>query len=101
MADINYQQAHTLGLDKARELAKRWMDEGAQKMGLSCECTPGAEEDTITFERMGVKGTMRVSGTSFDLQVKLGMMMAAFKPMIEAELARNMAKLAAQTSGQA
>ncbi len=104
MADIDYQQAHNLGLEKARELAQRWMNEGAQQLGLNCECTQGADQDTITFERMGVKGTMLVSGTNFDLKVKLGMMMSAFKPMIEAELARNMAKLAAQTgssSGQA
>ena len=104
MADIDYQQAHNLGLDKARELAHRWMNEGAQQFGLDCQLTPGEEQDTITFERMGVKGTMRVSGTNFDLNVKLGMMMAAFKPMIEAELAKTMAKLARQSdapSGQA
>jgi putative polyhydroxyalkanoate system protein len=97
MADIDYQHAHTLGLDKARELALQWMNEGAQQLGLNCQHTPGEAQDTITFERMGVKGTMVVSGTNFDLKVKLGMMMAAFKPMIEAELARNMARLAAQT----
>jgi putative polyhydroxyalkanoate system protein len=97
MADIDYQQAHTLGLEKARELALRWMNEGAQQLGLNCHHLTGETQDTITFERMGVKGTMVVSGSNFDLKVKLGMMMAAFKPMIEAELARNMAKLAAQT----
>ncbi len=101
MADINHQQAHTLGLEKARELAKRWLDDGAQKLGLSCEHTVGDTQDTITFERLGVKGEMLVSGTSFDLKVKLGMMMAAFKPMIEAELAKNMARLASKSSGNA
>jgi len=50
---------------------------------------------------MGVQGTMLVSGTSFDLKVKLGMMMSAFKPLIEAELAKNVARLLGQSSDQA
>ena len=99
MADIDYQQAHNLGLDKARELAHRWMNEGAQQFGLDCQLTPGEEQDTITFERMGVKGTMRVSGTNFDLNVKLGMMMAAFKPLIEAEVNKNLGRMIAKASG--
>ena len=97
MSDIEHHQAHNLGLAKARELAQRWVNDGAQQFGLDCQCTQGDEQDTITFERMGVKGTMLISGTSFDLTVKLGMMMSALKPMIEAELAKTMAKLAAHT----
>jgi putative polyhydroxyalkanoate system protein len=101
MADIDFQKPHTLGLEKARSLAKQWMEEGAPKFGLSCLRTEGAKQDTITFERMGVKGTMLVSGSCFDLQVKLGMMMAAFKPLIEAELAKNVARLLGEPSDQA
>lgn len=99
MSEIKLQQAHGLGLDKARELALEWMDEGAKRLGLSCRREEGASQDTITFERMGVNGSMVVSGDQFDLQVKLGMMMSAFKPMIEAEIARNLAKVAQRTSG--
>jgi hypothetical protein len=42
-----------------------------------------------------------VSGISFDLKVKLGMMMAAFKPLIEAELAKNVARLVDAPTDQA
>lgn len=101
MADIDFQKSHNLGLEKARSLAKQWMEDGAPQFGLSCQRTEGAEQDTITFERMGVQGTMLVSGTSFDLKVKLGMMMAAFKPLIEAELTKNVARLLGQSSDQA
>lgn len=101
MADIDFQKSHNLGLEKARSLAKHWMEDGAPKFGLSCQRTEGPEQDTITFERMGVQGTMLVSGTSFDLKVKLGMMMSAFKPLIEAELAKNVARLLGQSSDQA
>jgi Putative polyhydroxyalkanoic acid system protein (PHA_gran_rgn) len=34
-----------------------------------------------------------VSGQNFDLEVKLGMMMSAFKPVIESEIKKNLGKL--------
>ncbi len=101
MSDVNYRQSHTLGLDKARELAKEWVAGAAGQLGLSCDYQEGVEQDTVTFERMGVKGAMQVSGTEFDLQVKLGMMMAAFKPMIEAEVNKSLGRIIERAKGQA
>lgn len=91
MSDVNFQRSHALGLEKARELAQQWVATSAAKLGLDCQHKQGADQDTITFERMGVKGTMKVTATEFDLNIKLGMMMAALKPMIEAEVAKNRA----------
>jgi putative polyhydroxyalkanoate system protein len=99
MSDIKFQQAHNLGMDKARELAVKWIDDASKKMGLSCKHVQGQDQDTITFERMGVNGTMLVSGSSFDLNVKLGMMMAAFKPMIESEISKNLGRIIEKASG--
>ena len=99
MSEINLQQSHDLGLDKARQLALDWMSEGAGQLGLSCQREEGATQDTISFERMGVNGRMVVSGEHFDLQVKLGMMMSAFKPLIEAEIAKNLARAVQKASG--
>lgn len=101
MSEVKFQQAHNLGMDKARALAKDWMADAARQMGLSCQHVEGAEADTITFERMGVTGLMTVTGSSFDLNVKLGMMMAAFKPMIEAEISKNLGRIIEKASGQA
>lgn len=101
MSDINFQKSHELGLEKARELAKEWMQGAAKQLGLDCKHTEGAEQDTITFERMGVTGLMTVTGTSFDLNVKLGMMMAAFKPIVEAEIAKNLGRIIEKASGKA
>jgi hypothetical protein len=42
---------------------------------------------------------MTVTGTSFDLNVKLGMMMAAFKPIVEAEIAKNLSRIIDKASG--
>ncbi len=99
MSEIKFQHAHSLGLDKARELAVKWIDDASRKMGLTCKHVQGATQDTVTFERSGVKGTMLVSGTSFNLDVKLGMMMAAFKPVIESEIAKNLASAIEKASG--
>jgi len=99
MSDVKFQQNHTLGLPKARELAKKWAEGPAQKMGLSCTHTEGADEDTLAFERSGVTGTMKVTGTSFDIDIKLGMMMKAFKPMIEAEISKGFSRMIEKASG--
>jgi putative polyhydroxyalkanoate system protein len=96
VSDVTYQQSHTLGLEKARELARHWMSTSATELGLNCQHEQGADQDTITFERMGVKGIMKVTGTEFDLKVTLGMIMAAFKPMIEAEVSRNLGRIIAK-----
>jgi putative polyhydroxyalkanoate system protein len=101
MSDVTFQQAHTLGLEKARELAKQWTNDAAKSMGLDCKHVEGAEADTITFERMGVNGVMTVTGTNFDLNIKLGMMMSAFKPMIEGEIRKNLGRIIDKASGQA
>lgn len=101
MSDVKVHHAHTLGLDKARELARQWAEEGATKMGLKCSHDEGAEQDVIHFERMGVHGTMTVTATDFDLHIKLGMMMAAFKPLIESEIARNLDRIIQKAGGQA
>jgi putative polyhydroxyalkanoate system protein len=93
MSDIKFQHTHDLGLDKARELTTQWMGEATSKLGLSCTQEQGADQDTVHFERPGVKGVMRVSGQQFDLEVKLGIVMSAFKPVIEAEIRKNLGRL--------
>lgn len=98
MSDITFQKDHDLGLEKARELANEWVQDSAKKLGLVCKHTEGAEQDTITFERMGVTGLMTVTGTSFDLKVNLGMM-SAFRPIVEAEISKNLSRIIEKASG--
>lgn len=99
MSDVQFQQAHNLGLPKARELAQRWADGAAAKMGLTCKHQEGADKDVIEFERSGVNGTMTVTANSFDVSIKLGLMMKAFKPMIEAEITKNVSRMVEKASG--
>lgn len=100
MSDIKLHHSHELGLAKARQLTQEWMDDAARRLGLNCQLETGQAHDTVTFERMGIHGSMVVSGDSFDLQVKLGMMMSAFKPMIEAEIERNLQRAVERASGE-
>lgn len=101
MSDIKFQQAHTLGIERARELADEWLNDAAKKLSLNCTHEKGAEQDTITFERMGITGIMLVSGTNFDLTVKMNPMMAAFRPIVEAEVSRSLAQLVEKAGKQA
>ena len=40
-----------------------------------------------------------VTGNNFGVDIKLGMMMAAFKPMIEAEISKNLGRIIEKASG--
>lgn len=101
MSEIHLHKDHDLGLEKARALARHWVEEGAPRLGLAVKVEPGDQQDTIHFDRMGVEGRMQVSGSGFDLDIKLGMMMSAFKPMVEAEIERNLARAIEKASGSA
>lgn len=99
MADIKVQRSHALGMDKARLLAREWMEGDAKKLGLTCTLKQGEALDVIEFERMGVTGQMNVSADTFGLDVQLGMMMAPLKPLIESEIDKNLAAILAKAQG--
>jgi putative polyhydroxyalkanoate system protein len=99
MADIKIQRSHDLGMDKARALARGWMDGDAKQLGLTCTLKQGEAEDIIQFERMGVTGEMTVTPDTFGLAVKLNMMMAPLKPLIESEIDKNLANILAKAQG--
>ena len=101
MADISINRPHTLGLATARELANKWMEGAAQKMGLTCSLEPGEAEDQIKFERSGVNGVMKVRADAFELEAKLGLMMKPMKSMIESEIEKNINRMVEKASGQA
>lgn len=100
MSDIHIRREHTLGLDKARELATYWIDGASKKMGLTCKHEPGEQQDVIKFERSGVEGQMVVTADAFELTAKLGLMMRALKPMIEGEIDKNLQKLLERGAGK-
>ena len=96
MPDIHIRREHALGLDAARAVAQRWMDDARDRLGLTCACDAGTQADTIRFERAGASGTVEVSGQCFELRARLGFLLGAFSERIEQEITRNLDELLAR-----
>ena len=97
MATIHIERAHSMDLAQARQTARHWVTQAEQKYQLQCRYAEGEQVDTCSFERAGVSGTMRVGDKTFTLQAKLGFLLGAFKPQIEAEMTRKLDELIAKS----
>jgi putative polyhydroxyalkanoate system protein len=95
MAEINVRRPHQLGLDGARTLIDRWISEGQQRFGLTCELTRTASADMVKFSRTGVAGVLTASATHFELQAKLGFLLSAYQGRIITEIERQLDAVAA------
>lgn len=96
MAELHIVRDHTLGLPKARKIAFKWAEQVESEFGMDCVYQEGDDGDEVSFSRAGVKGTLWVSATSFDLQAQLGFLVGAFKHTIEAEIVKNLDALLAE-----
>lgn len=101
MSQIHQRFEHGLGLPQARALAQAWVQKAAPALGLSVQHTQGDQEDMIRFERSGVNGALRVSGSVLEVDIQLGLMMKPLKPMIEAEVQKGLARAIEKAAGQA
>jgi putative polyhydroxyalkanoate system protein len=90
MADLHIRRNHPFTLDQARALCGRWAEQAQREYGLSCTHTAGADADRVTFSRPGVQGELCVSANAFELHAKLGFLLSAFLPRIEAEVTKNL-----------
>jgi len=97
MPDIHIQRTHGFGLPKARKIAKRWAAEAEKKFDMACTVTEGDTQDTVAFTRSGVTGSVTVDADEFNLHVKLGFLLGAFKKTIEAEIEKNLDALLAKS----
>lgn len=86
MADINIVQEHKLTHKKAREAAQKVADTIAGDYGLECEW----DGDVLRFERSGVQGQLTLEKKKAEIFIRLGFIMSAFAPSIEAKVAENM-----------
>jgi putative polyhydroxyalkanoate system protein len=85
MADIEVQRDHALGLKKAKAAAQKVADEMAESFDMESEW----EGNTLHFSRSGVSGELTVTKNSVQMNAKLGFLLAAFKPKIEAQIEKN------------
>ena len=86
MSDLHIQRDHHLGLPRAREVARAWARKAEEKFDMECTYEEGDTQDTLTFTRAGVAGTLVVDAQQFDMTAKLGFLVTAFKDRIEAEI---------------
>lgn len=89
MADIEIIQPHNMTPDAAREAAQQVADKVAADFGMECRW----DGPVLRFERSGVDGSLVVGENDARLEVKLGLMMKAFAPMVQEKLARKMQKV--------
>ena len=89
MADITIVQEHHLTPKKAREAAQKVADKLAEDYDLEFEW----EGDVLHFERSGVQGSLTLEKKQVEMFIRLGFLMSAFAPTIEAKVAENMKKV--------
>ncbi len=89
MADISIVQEHKLTPKKAREAAQKVADVIADEYGLECEW----DGDVLHFERNGVQGQLTLEKKKAEMFIRLGFLMSAFAPTIQAKVEENMKKV--------
>ena len=90
MANLHILREHTLGLLAARQVARAWGRQAQDEFGMECSYAEGPEEDTLSFSRSGVSGSLQVNAGRFEMNAKLGFLLGAFKDKIEAEVVKNL-----------
>lgn len=98
MSVIHIHRPHALGLATARELARQWATKAEQKFEVCCTYHAGEEEDTVSFNRTGIDGTLQVRGDALTLQATLGFFFAAFQGQIEAQIGQQLTALLEKAS---
>ncbi|QNA90978.1 polyhydroxyalkanoic acid system protein [Massilia sp. Dwa41.01b] len=90
MADIQIVQEHKLSPERARAAAQQVADKVAAEFGMECRWDG---EDVLRFERSGVEGALTLGEQRAALRIKLGFLMSAFGPAIEAKVADKMKRV--------
>ena len=93
MSDLHIQRDHHLGLPRAREVARAWALKAEEKFDMECTYEEGDTQDTLSFTRAGVSGTLVVDAQQFDMTAKLGFLFGAFKDRIETEISGQLDEL--------
>jgi len=98
VADLHILRDHALGFQEARKVAYKWVEQAQGEFGMACTYAESDAEDTVTFTRSGVNGTLQVTANCFVLEAKLGFLLGAFKDKIEAEIVKNLDTLLASNA---
>jgi putative polyhydroxyalkanoate system protein len=89
MSDIKLVKRHSLPLAKAKALAQKTADALGEEYDLASEW----HGNTLRFYRSGVDGQMHVTDSEIHLDVRLGLLLKAFKGTIARHIERNFDQL--------
>ncbi len=90
MPDFHIHRPHTLGLERARKITRKWIASAEKQYDVTCTVTEGETSDRVQFKRSGFSGAVNVSAEHFAIDCKLGILYGAFKNKIEEEVARQL-----------
>ncbi len=79
MATVKISQAHTLPVEEAKKRLSESFATYTSKFGVKLNW----EGDKLLLKGSGFEGVANVSGSSVDVEVKLGLMVSAFKGKVE------------------
>lgn len=79
MSEINIRRKHGKSIKEARKAAEHLADELKNDLDMSYSW----DGDALNFQRMGVKGQLTMDDQEIAIQIKLGLLLTAFKPVIE------------------
>jgi putative polyhydroxyalkanoate system protein len=85
MSTIELRRDHALGLRRAKAAAQKVADEMQRDFGMDCEW----HGNVLRFTRSGVQGELKVTRNRVELHARLGLLLAAFRNRIEAQIHRN------------
>lgn len=89
MSNISLRQRHNKNPDELRELISQM----AKKLDERYQITSRwLNDDQVEVARSGIKGRITLSDNEVKVDIKLGLMMGAFKSKIESEISRSMAE---------
>ena len=98
MTTIQLHREHPLGFEKARLIAKKWGEKSTEKFDMTCSYQEGEAADCLEFSRSGVKGSLKVTANTFELDATLGFLFGAFKDKILSEMNQKLDELITQES---
>ena len=61
MSEIRIHRQHSLGLERARQVAWDWAEQAESSFDMACTVLEGETSDTVEFSRSGVHGRLIVA----------------------------------------
>jgi putative polyhydroxyalkanoate system protein len=84
MSDIQIRRSHTMSAKAARKAAEKIASQLDEEFDLAYEW----DDNVLLFKRSGVSGELVVEKKEVHIRVRLGFLLMAIRPRVEAEIHR-------------